>query len=81
MECVVFFDTKLLKALAAEITRVHSRADSLQTKVSNEREVGGSQFSPTTSPTPRPVNQIPKDTWPDQKKKVANDSGDGGARG
>ena len=54
-------DTKLWKVAAAEITRVHSGADSLQTKVSNEREVGGTQFSPTTSPTHlRQLTKSPK---------------------
>ena len=57
---------KLVKVEPPEITRVHSGADSPQTKVSNECEVGGTQFSP--SPTPRPVNQIPKDTWPDPEE-------------
>ena len=76
-------DTKLSKVEAPEITRVHSGADSPQTKVSNECEVGGTQFSLPPSPTsPQPVNQIPKDTWPDHKKKVANNSREGvGAKG
>ena len=54
-----YFDGKL------EITLVHPGGDSPQTKVSNECEVVGTQFS--LSPTPRPVNQIPKDTSPEKR--------------